>query len=144
MSDLIGPALPTKKNSSSTPKEEEIGPSMSSQEIGPVLPNESQEQIGPSIPPHLNPSETNDSYGPQLPLHFRKTSDSSPVELAEDIGPLLPPTQEENDEEEFGPALPPGFSAQSKQTVLGPQFPSGLLTYEEVKYPGLFFPEFRP
>lgn len=93
--------------------------------------------IGPELPPHLLSREkyredgetqgSNVTVGPQFPSQLSTT----PVP-----GPLLPPTQaeaeEESEEDDYGPALPPDLlaartgassSASTLKKVVGPSFP---------------------
>ncbi|KAK0423010.1 hypothetical protein QR680_007924 [Steinernema hermaphroditum] len=130
--------------------------------IGPTLPphlapkESSSPSIGPTLPPHLLSNEDDSPRTKKIKLEqdsSRETSKSVKAEVKEEtesdaeVGPSLPAevtttvnesAVKEEDDDSFGPALPPSMQADSDDDNYGPQLPQagGEESYESrfIKY----------
>ncbi|XP_039251523.2 GPALPP motifs-containing protein 1-like isoform X1 [Styela clava] len=136
MSNNIGPTLPPhlqQKRESKESNTEERDKS-SFHNIGPALPPWLQKNTGTQRPPiHSKEEKETVAVGPALPPWLKNKNSDEPEKKSNDgkedtvsnIGPALPPWMEDrqtpevrnDDENSFGPPLPPGF----QQSNLEPQ-----------------------
>lgn len=130
MSNNIGPSLPPHLQEKKESEERNIGPA-----LPPWLQNRSQ---GEDSCKHENLT-SDDSIGPTLPPILKNyedvEKDGGDVDVVAAAGPALPPwmrkgkISEANDDNEdsFGPSLPPGY----RKPILGPQLPGNIASNED-------------
>ncbi|XP_071085298.1 GPALPP motifs-containing protein 1-like [Haliotis cracherodii] len=115
--DVVGPSLPSHmRKRKHTDSDDERGQNSS---------------IGPALPPHLKIRKETDLketaiIGPVLPPHLLKLKRSEDV----DISPVRGSSNDEEEREDIGPALPPGYKSRSDsnlvdQASIGPMLPPG-------------------
>lgn len=142
----FGPQIPSnitqKKNANEidiTEEDQSIGPQIPSHlmqkkknQANSISDNGDHANIGPQIPKHLlekkntNDNQNASNIGPQIPQHLlQKNSNKDEIQISDDedmndIGPQIPQQEEENPDD-FAPALPPDLLEQRQKQQQEPQ-----------------------